>query len=431
MKKTDIVCFSLLLIFCICFISTDVFAQSKSIENPPATKSGYTLGGSLEDRDSVTGDLAQDDIDVGALFRSKRFEKFFASWFAAKRKLNEDYGLKLQLSYQALYQATNEDVDEDGAAAGRAEFQGAWTLIGRNSENPGLLSFRIENRHKLGTEIPPTQLGRQFGAAVATGSGFNDFGSALTELAWRQTVLDGQLKFVFGKISGVSWYNAHALASAKTGFQNLALRGSLSKPAPGRGIGGGAAAHLGDRFAAIAGVHDANASTPDNPFDTIDESGFFQSLEFRWFPTTFERSRWDQVRVQVWHQDERDDAGIPSSEGVTFVASRLFNDFWMPFVAGGISDGNASIFEADLIAGVGFGFNTEPRDARDVLGIAVGWGKPADDTLQEQFTSEIFYRFPLVQNFVITPSVQYIVNPSYNLEEDEALVFGLRGRLTF
>jgi porin len=171
--------------------------------------------------------------------------------------------------------------------------------------------------------------------------------------------------------------------------------------------------------------------TPDDPFDTLDESEFYQSMEARWLPTTIDRSRWDQVRLQLWHQDERVEAGVPSSQGLTFAASRLVNDFWMPFVIGGISDGEASIYEKDLIAGVGFGFNTVHRAARDVLAFAVGWGEPADDSLQEQYTSEVFYRFQLVPNLAITPSVQYIINPSYNQEETEVWVAGIRGRLTF
>lgn len=402
-----------------------------SIYSEEGLKSGYKQGDSLEGGDSVTQDLAQDDVDVGAVLSFPRVDQFFAPWFDFKRKLNDKYGLKLQLSYQALYQIADEYVDENDAAAGRGEFQGTWAFIGRKSKNPGLISFRFENRNTLGTEIPPTQLGREFGAAAPTGSGFNDFGFALTELAWRQTLLDGKLKFVTGKISAVSWYNAHALASAKTGFQNLALRGSLSKPGPGRGLGGGAAVQAGEHFVVLGGIHDANGSTPDNPFDTIDEGEFFTSVEFRWYPTTFERRRFDQVRLQLWHQDEREEAGIPSSDGATFVASRLINDFWMPFAFGGISDGEASTFEADFAVGLGFAFNTVHRAARDVLGLAAGWGKPADDTLQEQYTTEAFYRFQLVKNLAITPSVQYIINPSNNPEETEAWVFGLRGRLTF
>ena len=89
---------------------------------------------------------------------------------------------------------------------------------------------------RLGSKIPADATRRTVsGARSKTGSAFSDFGTALSELAWRQTLLDGQLKFVFGKISATSWYNIHALTSAMTGFQNIGLRTSVSKPTPGRG----------------------------------------------------------------------------------------------------------------------------------------------------------------------------------------------------
>lgn len=410
--------------------STSSAVPATQTDAPPS-KSGYTHADHLEGGDSVTLDLAQDDVKVGAAFNVQSIQNFFKPWFDGKKKLNEKHGLKLNFSYQALYQQDDTDLDPDEGAAGRGQFQGTWALIGRNTKNPGLLSFRVENRHAYGSKIPPTQLGSTFGAVLPTGAGFSDFGTAVTEVAWRQTLLDGRMKFVFGKISATSWYNAYALSSPMRGFQNIALQSSASKAAPGRGIGGGAAVRLGDRWVALAGIHDANARTPDDPFDTIDEGEFFQSLEVRWFPTSFDRRLYDQVRVQVWHQDERTEAGIPSDQGFTFAASRLFNNFWMPFILGGMSDGAATTYEKDLIAGVGFGFKPVHRTARDVLGFAVGWGSPAGDTLQDQYTSELFYRLQLVPNLAVTPSVQYIVDPADNPDKTEVWLVGLRGRLTF
>ena len=85
----------------------------------------------------------------------------------------------------------------------------------------------------------------------------------------------------------------------------------------------------------------------------------------------------------------------------------------------------------DVVAGVGLAFNTKHRAARDVLAFAVGWGRPSDDALQEQYTSELFYRFQLVERLAITPSVQFIVNPAANPDRTNVWVLGLRARVTF
>ena len=72
-----------------------------------------------------------------------------------------------------------------------------------------------------------------------------------------------------------------------------------------------------------------------------------------------------------------------------------------------------------------------PRGNKDVAGIGVRWGKPADGALRDQFTSEFFYRFQLTQFLAITPDVQIIVDPALNPSEDVLALFGIRMRAAF
>jgi len=394
------------------------------------SRSGFGEGSALEGGDSVTEDIHHDDISAGSIFRFPG--EPLKPWFDTKRRLNEKYGLKLNFSYQALYQEADISTDDDEAAAGRGEINGSWILVGRGTKNTGRLTFRLENRTTLGTNIPPTKLGNQFGSGTLVGTGFSDFGSNLSELGWRQSLLDGNLRFVFGKISAVSWYGGHAFSSPKRGFQNTAILSSNTRAFPGRGIGGGIAYRFTPNYVALVGIHDANAKTTEDPFDTIDQKEFLQSFEFRWYTTTAERARWDQVRLNLWHQDTREQDGVPESYGMNLVASKLmFNDKVMPFLLAGVSDGNASLFRKDIAVGVGFGFNTTQSKARDVLAGGIAWGDPSDSTLQEQITGEVYYRFQLLDNIAITPSIQVIKNPVANPDETTVAVAGLRFRVTF
>ena len=103
----------------------------------------------------------------------------------------------------------------------------------------------------------------------------------------------------------------------------------------------------------------------------------------------------------------------------------------MPFLVGGMSDGNASQMEADIAGGIGIGFDTKRRAARDVLGIGLGWGKPSNRSFNEQITTEMFYRFQLLQNIAFTLSTQYIKDPVAGETGDEIWVFGFKWRMTF
>lgn len=395
------------------------------------SRSGYGPSPSLETGDSVTEDIHLDDIDAGAALRIPG--KPLKPWFDAKGRWYKNYGIKLNFSYQSLHQKSDFSGGEDQAAGGRVELNGSWTLVGRGTKNSGRLTFRIENRTTLGTSIPPSKIGNQFGSGTIVGTGFSDYTSAnLSELAWRQSLMNGRLKFVFGKISAASWYGGHALSSPKRAFQNTAFMASNTRAFPGRGIGGGIGYEITPKFVALAGIHDANAKTTQNPFDTIGQKEFFKAIEVRWYLTTPERARWDQVRLMYWHQDERVQAGVPASQGTSLVASKLmFNDKAMPFLVAGLSDGKASTFKKDVAVGVAFGFDTTSAKARDVLGIGLAWGDPSNSTLQEQITGEIYYRFQLLDNIAITPSVQMIKNPIAYPGKTTITVAGLRLRVTF
>lgn len=395
------------------------------------SKSGYGLTRSLEGGDSVTEDIQQDDINAGSAIPLRG--QPLKPWFDAKKRWYDKYGLKLNFSLQTLHQHSNNELGETEAAGGRAEVNGSWTLVGRGTKNTGRMTFRIENRSTLGTPISPSKLGNEFGSGTLVGTGFGDYTETnLSELAWRQSLMDGRLRFVGGKISAVGWYGGHALSSPKRGFQNTALQASNTRAFPGRGFGVGAAYEFTPRFVALAGIHDANAKTTGDPFDSIKQGEFMKSVEMRYYLTTPERARWDQLRLQIWHQDARIEANVPESHGFSFVASKLmFDDKVMPFFLAGMSSGGAALFEKDAAVGISFAFDTTASKARDVLGIGLAWGEPSNPNFQEQVTGEIYYRFQLMDNFAITPSLQMIKNPIAYPEKATVTVAGLRLRATF
>ena len=135
------------------------------------------------------------------------------------------------------------------------------------------------------------------------------------------------------------------------------------------------------------------------------------------------------MRLQIWYQDALEDKDTPASHGATFLASRRFRDRYFAFAFGGVSDGEATLYEADAAAGFGLAIDTRGRAARDALGIGLGWGRPSNDRLQEQYTGELFYRLQLVERVALTPSVQFVRNPAADPDRDSALLFGLRTRI--
>ncbi len=71
------------------------------------------------------------------------------------------------------------------------------------------------------------------------------------------------------------------------------------------------------------------------------------------------------------------------------------------------------------------------RENNDVTAFGISFGKPADGTLRDQFTSEWYYRFQLTQFLAITPDIQLIADPALDPSEDVLALFGIRLRAAF
>lgn len=397
-----------------------------------STKSGYEKTPTLEGPEGVTTQLQDDDANVGGLLSPDGTLRAFAPWYDFKRKLNDRYGLQLSFSYQALSQSANSSLTGiTDAAATRGQIQGAWTLLNPGGRNTGRLTFRFRNQQAWNDEIPPTQLGLQFGSVTNSGTGFGNAGFNVAEFAWRQSFADGKFRMIGGVISASAWYNSSALASSLMGFQNSGMQASLAKSGPGRGFGLGLGVLLSPKLAMVAGIHDANGTASKSPFETIEHGEYFYAAELRYLPSGIDNQLWKSAKLQLWYQDALADKGLSSGHGIAWQAGYLIDNLWYPFTFGGWSDGDASVFSQDVVAGLGVRIPTRNRPSTDMFGVAVGWGRPSAPGLQDQYTAEMFYRLQLLSSFAITPSVQIVRNPAFNTSVDQVVVWGLRSRVQF
>lgn len=163
----------------------------------------------------------------------------------------------------------------------------------------------------------------------------------------------------------------------------------------------------------------------------IDEVGVFKDgAEFFTFaqldltPTIKERY-FKNVHVTLWYVDEREEAGVPESQGVAVGANWTFYEKLMPFIRVGWSDGEAPLMNATATAGL-----IRRIHKADLLGFGFNWGDQSNDDLKDQYSSELFYRFQFSQNLAFTPSLQLLIDPALNPDEDQIWVFGLHRRLT-
>ena len=374
---------------------------------------------------SVGGQIAEDAV-VAPQWRLQGLQDHFEPWYRFKKQMNDRHGLQFNIDESMFYQVATDSLGEHDAAGGLVRVYGQWELLGRGSENPGLLVFKGENRHRIGTAITPFDLGFEAGSILPTGTFFSEFDFGVTNLYWKQYYFDRQLVLAAGKIDVTDFIDVYAMMNPLTHFINLAFSTNPTIAVPNQGLGAAAGVMLTDQLYLQGGFGDANGKPTTAGFDTFfDDSEYFSYVEFG-ATSSQDRIYLDNIHATLWHTDARQTAGTPEGWGVAVTAQKFICEKWLPFFRFGYSDGDAALMQTTFSTGLGL-----QRENRDVFGVGVSWGSPAAGGLRDQFTSEVFYRVQLTQFLAITPDVQLIVDPALNPTADVLALFGIRLRAAF
>lgn len=355
------------------------------------------------------------------------------SYFDFKSEVAKNTGLVFGFDYNALFQAASESLGEDTAASGALRMFGHWGLVGKDSGNTGSLVYKVENRHRLGTDIPPQDLGFEVGYVGLTAVPFSDIGWALTNLFWEQHFFSNRFAFVAGIVDTTDYVDVYGLVDPWTTFSNLAFSTNPSMPAPNQGLGAAVRGLLTDNLYILGGIADANGdpTDPGDSFDSFfDVSEYFSHIEVGWIPSYEERFT-DNIHLTFWHADEREAAGVPDGWGMTFSFSATLDDNLEPFVRAGYADDGGALWER--MVSIGFGYNLARQS--DQVGVGLSWGRPSEESfgpdLDDQVTAEVFYRFHVWRILSLTPDVQILIDPAQNPDENVIALFGIRGRISF
>ncbi len=380
---------------------------------------------------SVPGQLA-DDRRLTESLTGVDTPKTYSDW---KKGLREEHGFDFTVDYNATgIKATNTLNQDDTFAGGVIRFFGQWDLVGRDSGNTGSFIWKIENRHGY-TDIPPSGTKNEIGYVGLISPTFSDIGTRLTNLYWKQNLNQGRIEIVGGFLDTTDWVDVYALAPPWTGFTNFAFATGSATIAPPdeAALGAYFNAMLTDNVYIIAGFADSNSDSTDplNGFNTFfNDHEFFTTLELG-IVTSRDRFYLDNTHITLWHVDERKEAGVNSGSGVSFSYSHSFDEKWMPFLRGGYANDGGTLLQKSLSTGLAYHWGRN----NSLVGLGFNWGEPNEDTfgpgLDDQTSIELFSRLQVMQNFQLTPDIQYIRNPALNTKADHSWVFGLRARVLF
>ena len=395
----------------------------------PDSRGGFgTLGGPS----GVMGE--QRDIeDLLDAYRRDNRKIYLKSWYDWKTALQERSGISFGLNAQMVYAGVSDALGaEDDAASGIYRLQGEWALFGRGSDHPGSIVFRLENRSKIGSGIPPASLRGEIGA-VATDPVFaysDNFGTDFSVLAWQQLLANKRAGFAVGLLDFSAYVDAFYYQTISRGFLNRSFILSPTLATTGIGaLGAAGKGMIGENFWIGGGFYDANAKSGDPSFDTWDSGELLKHVEFGWTPG-FTRRATDRVQLTYWHKDALTEKGTPKGSGWLFSYSWKFGKRNLPFVRAGWSDGGGgALAERSLSAGV-----SRRMAFQDWLTFGVGWNEPSDKThgpgLGSEKVLEASYLWQITANSSLLPDLQLILDPALNPAEDVVWAAAIRFRIT-
>ena len=387
----------------------------------------------------------QERIILDFLSEDYLFElKFLRPYHKWKEQILEKYGYAYALDYYPIALKASDSLPgtEDDAASGVLRYSGFWQLYGRGGDtnSTGTLIYLVEHRHRYTDNVPQTFALENLGYVGFIGIPYgSEAGLHLTNLYWSQEWKNG-FGVAVGFLDTTDFVDVYALTSPWTDFYSFVFSvgaATIDQPDDASlGFGGGG--WLTDNVYLIAGLEDLN-SDPNDPFEGFNtffsDHEYFKHFEVGWVTGNKALYYLDNLHLTLWHADEREEIGIDDGWGAVLSFSHTFGSKWLMFARGGYADAGGSLLERSVSIGGGYA----PSDigapgAGHQLGFGANWGRPNEALfgpgLDDQYTMEAYFRLQLTNEIGITPSVQLLIDPAFNPEEDSIWVFGLRARVS-
>ncbi len=400
--------------------------NSNITEQPDELQMLMGRPGSISDR------LRENEKPKEYLFQIPGVSKALMPWYDMKANLDEKHGFKFGISYTTLYQKANDTFGpEDDAAGFDLDVSGTWAFLGRGTESPTKLGFNFFWRDTLGTELTPQTLFTQFGSLYSSAAPYGEEDPVIGEL-WIQKKFKNVFGFRAGKIFPITAYDFFPYKNFRTDFLDFNHVTNTTIPLPGNGLGAFVVYRPQPKIMLRLGIHDANADVQESGFDTYDDELFtiFEiGYDIGLVPREPGRPPHGHIHVSLWHQDEREGAGIDDGQGIGVSAVQRFGRF-TPFVRYGYADvdvgGPSSVKH---MANAGLVINEIFGQSNDRIGIGYTWSDPVDSTLDNQVVLDAYYRVQLTPEIQIGPTLELIFDPVRNPDEDVVFVWGLRTRI--
>ena len=428
------------ILMAVLIVATQVQAGSTTLEDAEADNTGASeqeLGEPLwwNNPGSIVERLEEDAAPKDYLFQIPGVDWALKPWYELKADLSEKHGFNYGISYTTFYQKASDTFgSKDEAASYDLDITATWTFLGRGTGTTTMLGFEFLKRDTIRTELSPQTLFTQFGSLYSTAAPFGETDSSIGEL-WIQQKFRNVFGFRVGRIFPITAYDFFPFKNFRTDFVDFNHVTNAAIPLPSNGLGAFVVYRPHSQVMLRLGAHDANADVEKSGFNTYEKGELFKIFEVGFdtglMPREPGRPPHGHVHVSIWHQNQREDAGVASGWGIAGSALQRFGRF-TPFLRYGYAnhsdDGPTPVKH---MANVGLVIDGIFGQANDRIGVGYTWSDPANHELDNQKQIDSYYRVQVTPEIQVGPTFQLIFDPVRNPEEDTVYVWGIRTRIEF
>ncbi len=323
-------------------------------------------------------------------------------------------------------------------------FQGKWAAFDAPaSGTAGWLSTKIGVKTGLGDAGDTQSAARNLGSITdPTGiwSGVN--GLRIPELAWQQSLRDGEVVVVAGMVNQGDYFDANSYANSGRGqFLNSALINSMVLPLPGYNFGMNVQWQPADEWYGMIGSSVGNGHAGYVPWTDFTWDNWSLLAEFGYAPRDFLGLGPGVYRIQPFVGQA---GGDPLARGFGLNLQQQLGrhspfGWFGRFGHGGSERFQGETTQASAGAQVGTGFVMRgpleyvelfPSRGYDAAGIGFVWSHPtsADQPLyhQDEYGVELGYALQLTPTMKLQPDLQVVWNRAHNPDGGPATVFQLQ-----
>jgi porin len=358
-----------------------------------------------------------------ALFGRGLADRLLGPYDALRERARGQLGLDYLLYSSLLFQQGSEEAREDRALVGQLHTRARWSLTDHPAFGKGALGLSfVHVRQFLGMSASALSERSETSLAVNDADIDGAF-TALQNLWWEQRLAEQRINLLVGQLDLQGLMNANTYADDDTfSFVAQPIATNPATAFPPAGLGAFVEMVPSDDWYLSLAFVDAHANGRYPDFHSFAKGRYVYAAELGLTPA-IEGVGAGTYRLTGFHRDRT--PSEPAAGGAALSFEQQIGSGYGLFLRYAVVDGGTTDLEQVLGAGVVL---RQPLGrTRDWLGFAFMWGDLSDDSMQDQYGFETYWRLQLTERLEFTPDLQVHLHPSGR--GSASIVGGLRLRI--